>query len=131
MTHSRTLLTGCFCLALVTLIGAAPSTQPADAEKENAELRKRVAALESQVKSLEDQIARLKQRDGAFAIPRWPQAPAVPAPRLPQAPGLPDRYDRAPQAPDTGRDWIPRDFNGRTVYIVPCTPAVEAAPVAK
>jgi hypothetical protein len=126
MTHPRTLLAGCLCLALVTLVGAAPSTQPTDAEKENVELRKRVAALEAQVKSLEDQVAKLKRRDGAFVLPRLPQAPS-----LPQPPALPYRFDRAPQQPEPGRDWIPRDFNGRTIYIVPCTPAIDSTPVAK
>ena len=134
MTHPRNVFAGCLCLALVALIGAAPSTQPSDVEKENAELRKRVAALEGQVKSLEDEVARLKRREGSLTIPRLPQAP----PTLPQAPQMPFRYDRVPQpmtppqAPQQpGREWIPREFNGRTVYIVPCTPDADAAPAGR
>ena len=143
MTRPRPFFAGCLCLVLIAFVGAAPATQPSDAEKENAELRKRVAALEAQVKSLEDQVAKLKQRQGAFPIPRWPQAPQVPAvptppmpptprtPQMPQMPGMPYRFDRLAPAPDAGRDWIPREFNGGTVYLVPCTPAVDVAAPSK
>lgn len=124
MTHVRMLLAGCFAVALVSMAGAAaPSTQPGDVEKENAELRQRVAALEAQVRSLEDQVARMTRR-GGLIIPPMPQPPALP--RIPQAPRLPDRFDRAPQPQEPGRNWIPKQHDGRTFYIVPCTPANEA-----
>jgi hypothetical protein len=132
MTHVRILLAGCFALALVSVAGAAgPSTQPSDTETENAQLRQRVAALEAQVKSLEDQVARLKRREGNLIIPRVPSLPQ--APRMPY---LPYRYDGVaptpqPQPQQPGREWIPRRFDGRTYYIVPCTPTNDGTPATR
>ena len=105
MIHRSALLTGCLCLALVAFVGAAPSTQPAEAQKENGELRKRVAALEAQVKSLEEQVARLKRREGMAVIPER---------------GVRAVQETVPVAPTPGQDWVARQFNGRTYYLVPC-----------
>lgn len=128
MTHVRTLLAGCIALALVSVVGAAgPSTQPTDVEKENAELRKRVAALEAQVKSLEDQVARLKRREGNLIIPRVPSLPD--APRMPYSPFRYDGVTPTPRPQQPGREWIPKGFDGRTYYIVPCTPTGDPAAV--
>jgi hypothetical protein len=128
MTQVRTFLAGCFALVLVSVVGAAgPSTQPSGAERENAELRQRVAALEAQVKSLEDQVTRLKRREGGYIVPPTPRTPSIP-----EAPRMPYRYDRAVPAPQQpGRDWIPRQYDGRAFYIVPCTPTENTAPATR
>jgi hypothetical protein len=90
---------GCACIALITTVSAAP----ADEGAETARLRRRVAELETQVERLQAKVRQLEST---------PQA--RPAPRLPSMPGSELRLE----AP--GHNWVPREFNGRTYYLVPC-----------
>jgi len=106
MTRLHTMI-GCACIALMTTVSAAP----ADEGAETARLRRRVAELEMQVGSLQ---AKVKHYE-SLAQPR-------PAPRVPSMPGA----DLRLEAP--GRNWVPREFNGRTYYVVPCD--ASATPIA-
>jgi hypothetical protein len=92
---------------------AAPTTQPADVEKENAALKERVAALEARVKHLERQL-----RDRTATVPfRVQPMPAPEATRpFPEMPGI-QIQPRAPIAPREG--WQERDINGIRFYLVP------------
>lgn len=127
MSRPRALVFACTCLVIAASFGAAPSVP--NAEDPFAELRAENARLTLENHKLKLQIDDLnaKNRDlqrrltqpGARVLP----APAPNAPRGPnvpqpfQMPGAEDR-SRAP-----GRDWTPREFNGQTIYIVPCDTA--------
>jgi len=120
----RALLLSCTCLAIVTSLSAAPSDQtPVDPyvelnraneklSEENRNLKRRLTDLMVQNRVLERQLAQLKSRP-------------APAPNPPQPFRMPGS-DRRPATPGSG--WVPREFNGQTVYIVPCESGGGASP---
>ena len=98
--------------AIASSVQAAPATQPADLEKENAALKERVAALEARVKTLERQLRDARAGRGPFTLPaptpaprRAPESPFVPSPRM------------STPAPREG--WVEREINGIRFYLVP------------
>ena len=105
-------------LMLGSTVHAAPATQPAQVEKENAALKERIAALEARVKTLERQL-----RDARGVNPLWitpsPIPAPTPAPRVrpfPEMPGIQIQPDLL-QSPREG--WQQRDINGIRFYLVP------------
>ena len=117
MLRPRVFILGWTCFALVTSLNAAAPSPNAPVDpyaelnrenaalaQENAELKRQVTDLKAQVRTMARQIAQLKSR----------AAPAPSPPRPFQMPGTERRLETP------GRDWVPREFNGQTVYIIPC-----------
>ena len=109
------------CLMLASVARAAPATQPADIEKENAALKERIASLEARVKTLERQLRDARGGNQLRIVPSIPSPipTPTPAPRLrpvPEMPGIQIQPDRL-QPPREG--WEQRDINGIRFYLVP------------
>ena len=126
MLRPRALALACTCLLVATLLGAAPSDpKPLDpyaelqaANKrladENAALQRRVADLEALNGVLQGQLAQMRNRAIPAPAPVPIPAPAPDQPRPFQMPGAGQRV------PTPGPEWTPREFNGQTIYIIPC-----------
>jgi hypothetical protein len=104
--RSHTLLIGCTCL-VATSLGAAPATQPVDLRRENVELKAKVTGLEAQARLLQSQVELFQS--GKVHVPRTPET-------IPSA--------RAYVTPKS--DWKPKEFNGQTIYIIPCETAMSS-----
>jgi outer membrane murein-binding lipoprotein Lpp len=98
-----------FASFLCVYLGAAES-QPNTAKP--SDLEKRVATLEDKVAQLEKRLDQLTNA----ALLAVPPAATAPQPLLRDAPRLPAPSDIPSTLPPSA---VPREFNGRTYYIVP------------
>ncbi|HEV2292469.1 MAG TPA: hypothetical protein VGR35_01355 [Tepidisphaeraceae bacterium] len=113
MTHVRCIIAAALLSSVVaTVVRAAPATQPADLEKENAALKERIEKLEARVKTLERQLRDARAGRGPFILPAPTPAPR----RAPESPFMPSPRMWTP-APREG--WVEREINGIRFFLVP------------
>ena len=101
---SHTLLITCTGVALAASLGAGPATQPVDVRQGNVELMPKAAELELDLRFLQKPVETIPS--ARVYVPRMPDAGSA----MPRA-----RTYLTPRS-----EWIPRRFNGRTFYIIPC-----------
>ena len=102
--RSHTLLVTCTGLALAMLLGAAPATQPVDQRRDIVVLTPKVRELQLDVRFLQKPLE------------------TIPSARVyvPHVPGAGSAMPRAHAYITPRSEWIPKQFNGRTFYIIPC-----------
>jgi hypothetical protein len=109
------LLLATLCITPVKGTSTPPSTQPSLAEQ-NQQLKDQVKKLQDEVKDLRKQLDEAKRgKSREFYIPRTP----VPTPGPEEMKPLLPRITPSVPRENNRRDWIPKEFNGSTYYIVP------------
>ena len=115
----------CGILGGVSAIRADEPSKPDSKDQQIEALREKVREQAAEIARLKRQVQELRAREGA-------KAPGAPAPRLVPPPGVVPPAGPNPIRPGTQGNavppnWIPREFNGTTYYLIPLSPDELAA----